>query len=182
MENYKKVDTVKYVSEGIKSGMLVPVQAVKYARIVARPGVLGEEIISWSVDSEGNEVKERVSKVSTDATTGNPGWVVTKVDEMGNTIIDKNGHSNQWIIEDSKFVKKYEVDPENPALFRPTGGVQVFVEIPEDLTLFQWGGEYNIARGGYINITNPDDMYGISERDFDDTYRIINQDKKTKTN
>ena len=31
----------------------------------------------------------------------------------------------------------------------------------------------NIAAGGYINITNPDDMYGISERDFEDTYKVV---------
>jgi len=33
-----------------------------------------------------------------------------------------------------------------------------------------------IAAGGYINITNISDMYGISQRDFTDTY------KKTTTN
>lgn len=43
----------------------------------------------------------------------------------------KNGHSNQWIIEDSKFVKKYEIDENNSMLFKPTGGIQTFVEIPK---------------------------------------------------
>ena len=32
-----------------------------------------------------------------------------------------------------------------------------------------------IAKGGYINITNIEDMYGISERDFLDTYKFINE-------
>ena len=37
-----------------------------------------------------------------------------------------------------------------------------------------------IAAGGYINITNPDDMYGISQRDFEDTYKYIDEiDRKT---
>ena len=31
-----------------------------------------------------------------------------------------------------------------------------------------------IAKGGYINITNFDDMYGISEMDFNDTYKYVN--------
>lgn len=36
-----------------------------------------------------------------------------------------------------------------------------------------------IAAGGYINITNPDDMYAISERDFTDTYKIVSDKQKT---
>lgn len=36
----------------------------------------------------------------------------------------------------------------------------------------------NIATGEYINITNPDDMYGISERDFNDTYKQVISDVK----
>ena len=36
-----------------------------------------------------------------------------------------------------------------------------------------------IACGGFINITNSDDMYGISERDFFDTYKFVEEkDKK----
>ena len=35
-----------------------------------------------------------------------------------------------------------------------------------------------IAAGGYINITDPDDMYGISKRDFDDTYKVVEKDKR----
>ncbi len=31
----------------------------------------------------------------------------------------------------------------------------------------------NIAQGGYINCTNPEDMYGISERYFADTYKPV---------
>lgn len=33
-----------------------------------------------------------------------------------------------------------------------------------------------IAKGGYINITNAEDMYGISERDFLDTYKFIQEE------
>lgn len=39
----------------------------------------------------------------------------------------------------------------------------------------------NIAAGGYINITNPNDMYGISKRDFEDTYKVINVDELEKS-
>ena len=173
MENYTKVDVLTYVKNGLESGTLVPIEAYKFARIMARPGIVGEEVISWSVDSIGNEVKEKVDTVSLDEETNNPGWVVTKTDEDGNIILDNNGHSNDWIISDSTFKKKYEIDENNPTLFKPKGGVQTFVQIPDNITLNQWGSDMNIAAGGYINITNPDDMYGISERDFEDTYKVV---------
>ena len=60
------------------------------------------------------------------------------------------------------------------------GGIQVFVRTSENITVFQWGSDMTVAAGGYINITNPDDMYAISQRDFDDTYRPVNNDSKKK--
>ena len=176
-EEYRKVDVLQYVKEGIESGKMIPREAVKFARIIARQGKVGETVISWSADSEGREVKEKVDQVTLDSETKQPGWIVTKLDEDGNVVIDNNNHLNQWIMDDSKFKKKYEIDPENPSLFKPVGGPQLFVRILENIILFQWGKEESIAAGGYINITNPDDMYGISERDFFDTYRFTG-DKK----
>lgn len=52
---------------------------------------------------------------------------------------------------------------------------QTFVEIPDNIILNQWGENMAIATGGYINITNPDDMSGISQRDFEDTYKYIDE-------
>lgn len=71
--------------------------------------------------------------------------------------------------------KKYEVDVQNPSLYHLKGGVQIFVQINEDIILNQWGSDMEIAKGGYINITNVDDMYGISLRDFEDTYKFTDE-------
>lgn len=134
--------------------------------------------ISWSVDSLGNAIEEKRDTVKVDSKTNNLGWIVTKADEQGNPILDNNGHINQWIIEDSTFTKKYEIDPNNNLIFRPKGGVQLFVQIPDNIILEQWGSKMQIAQGGYINITDPSDMYGISERDFTDTYRKVSASNK----
>lgn len=139
MENYKKVEVTNYVKQGIENGTMVPRQAEKFARIIARQGTIGETVISWSVDSQGNEIQEKVAQVQ---------------------------------IDDSTFKKKYEIDPENTSLCRPKGGPQIFVQIPDNIILNQWGSDMQIAAGGYINITNVDDMYGISQRDFEDTYKF----------
>lgn len=173
MENYIKINVIKYVRDGIENGTLIPFKAQKYARIIARQGTPGETIISYSEDANGNEITERVSKISLDNKTHKPGWVATKVDSDGNIILDKHNHPNEWIISDSTFKRKYEIDPVNPNLYKPKGGIQLFVQIPDNIILEQWGSEMKIVSGGYINITNVDDMYGVSERDFYDTYKII---------
>ena len=178
MENYTKVEVTSYVKQGIENGTMVPRQAEKFARIIARQGTVGETVVSWSADSQGNEIQEKVAQVQVDAQTNQPGWIATKVDEQGNIIIDNNGHSNQWIIDDTTFKKKYETDPENPSLCRPKGGPQIFVQITDNIILNQWGSDMQIAAGGYINITNVDDMYGISQRDFEDTYRFTDDFSK----
>lgn len=178
--NYKYVaDVSKYVDEIRTRNNAIELEAEKYARIRARQGKLGEEVITWSVDQNGNEIKEKVDTVKLDEETKEPGWVVTKADEEGTVILDNNRHDNSWIISDSVFKKKYEqLEPEYhfsngeiSALYKPTGGIQKFVKIPENIILNQWGSDMQIAAGGYINITNPEDMYGISERDFNDTYK-----------
>ena len=71
-----------------------------------------------------------------------------------------------------------KIDPNNNLIFRPKGGVQLFVQIPDNIILEQWGSKMQIAQGGYINITDPSDMYGISERDFTDTYRKVSASNK----
>ena len=173
--SYKKVEVASYVKEGLENGTLIPRKAEKFARIIARQGNVGETVISYSVDKEGNEVKEKVAQVKLDEKTNQPGWIATKVDENNEVMVDNNNHKNQWIIDDSTFRKKYEVDPQNPSLYRPKDGVQIFVQINEDIILNQWGSDMEIAKGGYINITNVDDMYGISLRDFEDTYKFTDE-------
>ncbi len=175
MEDYTKVEVTSYVKQGLESGTMVPINAEKFARIIAKQGTVGETVISWSVDSQGNEIQEKNAQVQIDPQTNQPGWIATKVDEQGNIIVDNNGHPNQWIIDDTTFKKKYEIDPENPNLCRPKGGTQTFVQTTDNIILNQWGSDMKIAAGGYINITNPDDMYGISQRDFEDTYKIIEE-------
>ena len=169
---YKKiVDLEAYVQEMINNGAQILVRE-KTARIAARPGVPGKEkIISWSVDADGNPVMEKEAVVSADE-SGTPDWVAAKIDSQGNIIVDSNGHTNQWIINAAAFCRKYEAVLEQPGVYKPVGGPQKFVRLSEGIHIVQWGKEWNVDAGGYINITNPDDMYVISGRDFDDAYGL----------
>lgn len=165
-------DLQAYAQELIAHGAPIVV-AEKTARIAARPGVPGEQIISWSVDASGAALMEMNAVASMDPKSGISGWVVSKVDEFGNEVIDHNGHNNQWIIDNSTFQKKYEPDPEHPGIYRPVGGPQRFVRLDHGIHVLQWGQECNVDAGGYVNISVPGDYYVIAERDFTDTYRIL---------
>lgn len=164
MKDFRKVNVKDYVAEVLT--IAESVRAEKFARIIAKQGTIGKEVISWSVDTEGNPIKEKVAFVE------EGDWIVTKSDNKGKAIRDINDHTNQWIITNETFQTKYEIENAEQGIYKPTGGVQVFVPILENITLNQWGNDMNIAEGGWINITNPDDMYGISQRDFEDTYKI----------
>ena len=112
--------------------------------------------------------------------TGKVEHVVTKLDQFGNPVIDRNGHTNTLIMSDATLQKNYEQDSEiGQSIFRPRGIVRTFIQIQDNIILEQWGKQEKIAKGGYINITDSNDMYGISARDFNDTYGII-PDEDTK--
>ena len=87
--------------------------------------------------------------------------------------MDKNGNLNQWIIDDTTFNKKYQVDNSETGIYKAAGGIQKFVRVKDNIIVDQRGSEEKIAVGWYINVTNENDMYGIQGRDFEDTYKII---------
>lgn len=165
-------DLHTYARELIARGAPV-LTAEKVARINARPGIPGERIVSWSVDAAGGQLMEMEARVSEDPETGIPGWVASKVDASGNVLIDSNGHPNQWIIDDATFRRKYEPVAGHPGIYKPVGGLQRFVQVEQAIHVTQWGKEFRVDEGGYINITVPGDSYVISGRDFSDTYRIV---------
>lgn len=169
---YREVENLQgYVQELLNNGSQIVV-GEKTARIAARPGIPDKErIISWSVDRNGKPVLEKEAVVSVDE-SGVPDWVVTKIDEQNQEIVDANGHLNQWIISNVNFRKKYEAVSEIPGVYKSVDGPQKFLYLQEGIHVVQWGGEWNVDAGGYINITNPDDLYVIAGRDFNDTYRV----------
>lgn len=169
MKEYVKVDIKEYISEVLKNNSVV--EAEKFARKIAKQGSNGEKIISWSTDKDGYEVLEKRNFVRPDE-KGNMPWIVIKADSNGEPIIDENGHDNRWIIDNDTFNKKYERDTDS-FVYKPKGGIQRFVQINDNIILNQCGSDMKIAKGGFINITNPNKLYGISKRNFEDTYKII---------
>ncbi len=168
--DFKKVDIYEYIKNGLENRSLTPFSAEKTGKVLAAQGQVGDEVKTWIVDDNGDELIEKVAKVELDNETNLPGWIVTKADMYGEAIIDKNGHYNQCIISDSTFKQKYEPDSNNDMLYLPKSNIQLFVKIHDNIILEQFGEEMKLAKGGYVNITNDNDLYAISEKDFEDTY------------
>ncbi len=168
--DFIKVDVREYVSNGINSGYLVPFSAEKVGKILARQGMVGEEVVTWIVGENGEELQECIANVDIDENTNLPGWIVTKADMDGNAVIDKNGHNNSWIVPDSIFKSKYIPDSNMDMVYIPKANVQVFVKVHDNIIIDKNGVDMKIEVGGFINITNDDNMYGISDKDFNDTY------------
>lgn len=162
-----------YADRMLKEGRNV-ITAEKTAKIFVRRGVPGEEVVSWSEDSCGQPLIETVSVIE-DADA----WVAAKADEEGQVLVDENGHENRWVLSDETLREKYRPDPKRPGIYIPAGDKQRFLELTEAVRTVRGGQQWRADAGGYINITDPDDMYLISGRDFADTYRIIPSSTQT---
>lgn len=163
LKYFKKVDNIaEYVREGIKSGRLTVEEVAKFARIQARQGTLGEEVVT----KMANGLEETRNSVKIDEKTGEPGWVVTNPD------------GEQYIVEDSVFKKKYEIDPENPAQYKPKGGPVLSSPINEHIEFeAPWGETMRIECGGSLVLSGPNDIYGIQKDEFEHTYASTGKDK-----
>lgn len=110
---------------------------------------------------------ERIETILADGTKE-----TTNVAAPGDWIITNPG-GEKYIVPAAKFPKKYEPAPElGENWYKPTGGVQKFLELTEDTVFIcSWGEEQFIKAGGMINVTNLDDIYGIARDEFFDTYK-----------
>lgn len=143
--------------------------AQKKACLIVRPAIEGEQIVVYNAagEVEANET----------CTAGN--WVVKSVDLDGVPILTDAGQENIWQMTDKTFKKKYDTTNIQPNGFvKPKGGLQTFLQVQENICLYVPWGEGGapipqvIDKGGYINVTNLDDLYGISSGDFNNLYAV----------
>lgn len=133
-----------------------PQYYAKSARISARPGKVGEKITTVMKDRH----KETTNTVKNEG-----------------DMVATNPNGEQYIIDAKTFAKKYEIDPKNPDKYRPTGGPQEFMTLGENV-MFKapWGEQMMIKKGGVLNVTNMDDIYGIQQAEFQETYAPCDKD------
>ena len=167
--SFKYIDNIeKYVEEKIKSNELILKEAKKFTRIFAVQGQVGQKVQTILADGT---VETTPRTVTLDEKTNEPGWIVKNADGP-----------EKWIIDDSVFKKKYEIDPESPEVFKPKGGPMLAGEISENICFKppKWGGDVQmIKKGAYIlrDPNNESDIYGIGEEEFAKTYEFTSKEK-----
>ena len=167
-KTYKVIDPDTYIDECKWNGI---VEAEKSGYIIAREAKEGERVDVMT--QNGNHEASETAK--------DGDWIVTRADADGNPILDENGNRNSWIISDDVIDEKYEEHGyanREELFFKPLGETQEFMRVQEDVAVMvPWGKNgkdimMTVDKGGYLNITDRDDVYGIAENEFNDTYRI----------
>ena len=175
MLNFTKEEMQKYVENQLSTSEII--EAKKIGNTYAVRGIEGQEVITYAVDSNGNEVIERVQSVTLDEETKEPGWILTKVDSNNQPVIDQNGHPNQYIVADSVFKKTYEPSIDGPNLYSKSQ-IEKFIRLEEDIHFGTKYGDMTVMQGGYAKITDMSRISGISENDFNDTYVVVEKEKE----
>ncbi len=162
----------KYVENLKKENPII--KAEKSGCVLARIGIEGEKIETYVE----NGTLETVNTVKKDE-NGFLDVIITMASSSGEKIIDKNNHTNTYIIPRNTFNKKYQNADNlsiNESFFKPAGSVQNFIQINEDIEIMaSWGEMQNLKKGSFLNITKSDDIYGIAYEEFVKTYRIVDE-------
>lgn len=167
MSDFKNVDIRSYAESLSKSNGYVKVAATKHGCVAARH-VLdpnGEDLTTYVQDGTVETINH--------ANCGD--WILTAVDpDTGKPVLDAAGRTNTWAVPDETFKKKYDTSRfDKNGNFSPKGGTQTFARLPEDVSFSApWGEQQNVKAGGYINITDPEDIYGIARDEFYQTYDV----------
>lgn len=175
MINLTKEEMQKYVEDRLPYSTVI--EAKKIGNTLAKQGVVGEKVISYAMDSDGNEIVEREGTIELDKETGKPGWILTKVDNNNKPVVNKFGHLNQYIVQDSVFTKTYEPSMDGQGLYSKSQ-IERFMQLEDDIHFGTKYGDMTVSKGGYAKITDMSRISGISELDFNDTYKVVESKKE----
>lgn len=160
--NFRKIENIKeYLAEGLKSKRFQAETYQKSGEITARVGKIGEEIVTVMT----NGLQETKNTVMVDE-NGRRGWVVT------------NSTGEQYIVSDSVFKKKYERIAGTENRYKPIWNPITAAQIDENICFVApWGETQNLIAGGYLVFNKEyDDVYGIQQEEFNETYDLITFD------
>ena len=153
MNLLNKEELQKYIIELVNNGH-EPKFYKKYSRVIAVQGKEGEVVETIMADGH----VETVNSVKKDE-NGNCDWIIT------------NPSGERYIVPNKTFVKKYEIEVGEDGKHAPKGAPIKAVQIEDDISFMaSWGELMNIKAGGYLNISDKDDIYGIQENEFNETY------------
>ena len=153
---FRKINKLpEYIEELFLSSKTKSAIYCKTAEITAFRGEIGEEVVTVLA----NGLKETVNTVKKDPVTGNPGWIVTGVG------------GERYIIEDRKFIEKYEPSPDGVNRYSPKKVPHAAFSVPESISFIAaWGAIMNIEAGGYLVCNRDGEIWGVAKDEFEASY------------
>lgn len=83
-----------------------------------------------------------------------------------------NPSGEKYVIKERDFLERYSLIKDN--VYRAKGDVVSVCKVPDNISFIApWGEKMNIKKGGYLVISNPEDIYGIQEAEFNETYQVL---------
>lgn len=153
MEFKKIKDIREYVLDIYLNGAQIKCYA-KYSPITAREGYYEGEVVKTKMKNGLDETENIVT-------------LDKSINKLDNVVT--NPSQEKYVVGKQKFDKKYQYAIKN--LYFPKKVVQLFIKIDENISFTApWGEEMNIEKGGYLNITDKNDIYGVQEKEFKETY------------
>lgn len=151
---FKEIKNIRdYVLDIYLNGAQIKCYA-KFSRIKARDGYYEGEVVKTTMK---NGLEETVNIVKLDSE-------INKLDK-----VVKNKSNEQYVIPTKKFLNKYSHYYDD--IWIPKKVVQMFIKVDENISFIApWGEKMNIEKGGYLNITDKNDIYGVQEKEFKETY------------
>lgn len=160
-KDFKQVNILDYLSSNFAKTDYIKAydykKAYKFKKVKAREGVVGQKVLTIMK----NGLIETKNTVKLDKETKKPDYIIT------------NLSGEEYVIPYKTFYKKYEQTPDKNSMYKPKPIKVTVVELKEDVSFIApWGELMNIAKGGYLVVDNPDDIYGIQREEFFATYKI----------
>ena len=150
-------DIVSYVEVGQKTGALDDFWIKKIGSVYARPGVLGENIVTYITDG----VIETTNVVGVDHDTGKTDMVVTS--SFGDT----------YVVDYKTFNLKYEPTNEKN-IYNPISNPIRAVRINENIEFVSHTGRlFRVKKDDYLIIPSNRYIYGITKESLYENYEFI---------
>ena len=172
-KEYEIIDDAEQYTSELAGNNANVVSGTKSGGVIARKGTPGEPIVVYT--NNGN--------IEATESCGENKWILTRADDKGKPVIDKYGHDNSWQISEETLKERYDVKHMTKDGFvRPISSPQTFIQVDKDIAVMKpWGPNgsmipQTLDKGGYLNITNKDDIYAIAAAELKETYNV----KKTR--
>lgn len=147
---------VGYYTEELAKRGEYPKEARKTSLVVARPGVVGEEV----------DTRPRVER---DGKIYVIGETKGKVKVEGSMVV-KNPDGEEYIVKPEAFGKKYR-PTDKEGVYEPIAEPIKYVTLQHDIAFkAPWGEDMYGVKGAALNVSNLDDVYAIQNEAFNKTY------------